>query len=60
MINLVSISEAQRLLNISRATVNRLLDRGEFRRVHIGRMVRIPSEDIEAFVQRVQSTSTDD
>jgi excisionase family DNA binding protein len=54
MNTLISISEVQRLLNVSRATVNRLLDRGELRRVHIGRAVRIPSEDVQAFVQRLR------
>ena len=57
MNTLISISEVQRLLNVSRATVNRLLDRGELRRVHIGRAVRIPSEDVEDFVQRLRSTA---
>lgn len=55
MSDFVSIAEVQRLLKISRSTVNRLIDRGEMRRVHIGRAVRIPSEDIEAFVQRVRA-----
>ena len=52
MNNLISIAEVQRLLNISRATVNRLFERGELRRVHIGRAVQVPSEDVEALVQR--------
>lgn len=52
---LVSISDVEQQLNISRATVNRLLDRGELRRIHIGRAVRIPSEDVEAFVQRLRA-----
>ena len=54
---LISISKVQRLLNVSRATVNRLLDRGEMRRVHIGRSVRIPMEDVEAYVQRIRSAA---
>ena len=52
---LVSISDVEQQLNISRATVNRLLDRGELRRIHIGRAVRIPSEDVEAFIQRLRA-----
>lgn len=55
MNTLISIDEVQRTLNVSRATVNRLLDRGELRRIHIGRAVRIPSEDVDAFVRRLQS-----
>ena len=54
MTTLISISEVQRLLNVSRATVNRLLDRGELRRIHIGRAVRIPSEDVESLMHRLR------
>ena len=55
MNTLISISEVQQLLNVSRATVNRLFDRGELRRVHIGRAVRIPSEDVDAFMLRLRA-----
>jgi excisionase family DNA binding protein len=55
MNTMISISEVQSLLNVSRATVNRLLDRGELGRVHIGRAVRISSEDVAAFVQRLRA-----
>jgi len=55
MNTLISISEVQRLLNVSRSRVNRLLERGELRRVHIGRAVRIPSEEVEALVQRLRT-----
>ena len=55
MNTLISISEVQSLLNVSRATVNRLIDRGELSRVHIGRAVRISSEDVIAFVQRLRA-----
>jgi excisionase family DNA binding protein len=54
---LLSILEVQGLLRVSRSTVVRLLDSGELRRVHIGRAVRIPSEDVEAFVRRLQSAA---
>jgi excisionase family DNA binding protein len=54
MTALISISDVQQLLDVSRSTVNRLLDRGELRRVHIGRAVRIPAEDVDAFVHRLQ------
>jgi excisionase family DNA binding protein len=57
MISLISISEVQRLLNVSRATVNRLMNRGELRRFHIGRAVRIPAEDVEALIQRLRSAA---
>jgi excisionase family DNA binding protein len=55
MSSLISISELQQVLKISRSTANRLLNSGELRRVHIGRAVRIPSEDVEAFMQRLRS-----
>jgi excisionase family DNA binding protein len=54
MTALISISDVQRLLNVSRATVNRLIARGEIGCVHIGRAVRIPSEDVDAFMQRLR------
>ena len=54
---LISISDVQHRLNVSRSTVYRLMDRGEIRRMNIGRSVRIPSEDVDAFVQRLGSTS---
>jgi len=31
------------------------MDRGEIGRVHIGRAVRIPSEDVDAFIQKIRS-----
>jgi excisionase family DNA binding protein len=52
---LIPISEVQRVLNVSRSTVYRLLERRELDCVHIGRAVRIPSEDVKAFLQRLRS-----
>lgn len=52
---LISISEFQQLLGISRSTAYRLLERGEIGRVNIGRAVRIPREDVEAYVQRLRA-----
>jgi len=54
MSTLISISEVQQMLKVSRSTVIRLIERGEIRCVHIGRAVRIPSEDVDAFVQRLR------
>jgi excisionase family DNA binding protein len=53
MTNLISIAEAQSRLSLSRSTINRMLDRGDIRRLHFGRAVRIPAEDIEALLQSV-------
>lgn len=55
MTNLITISEAGDRLHLSRSTINRMLDAGAMRRIRFGRAVRIPSEDVEAFVQRLQS-----
>lgn len=52
MRNLISISEVQERLHVCRSTVCRLIARGEISSVNIGRIVRIPSEDIDAFLQR--------
>jgi excisionase family DNA binding protein len=53
MSTLLSISDVQRLLNVSRSTVYRLIERGELGCVHIGRAVRIPAEGVEEFMQRI-------
>lgn len=55
MSHFVPISEVQRLLSVSRATVNRLMERGELGRINIGRSVRIPTADVEAFLLRHRS-----
>lgn len=57
MNTLLSISEAQQRLSVSRSTINRLISKGEITCIHIGRSVRIPAEDIEAFVQRLRSAA---
>jgi excisionase family DNA binding protein len=57
MNTLVSISDVQHALHVSRATVNRLLDRRELRRVRIGRAVRIPSEYVAAYLERLQAAA---
>lgn len=39
-------------LSVSISTVNRLLQRGELRGFHVGRSVRIPESEVEAFLMR--------
>ena len=39
-------------LSVSISTVNRLLQRGELRGVHVGRSVRISEVEVEAFLMR--------
>lgn len=57
MTSLISISEFQQILNVSRSTIYRLIERGEVRRVHVGRSVRIPAEDVAAFLERVRGSA---
>jgi excisionase family DNA binding protein len=52
---LISIAEFQEMVSVSRSTVLRLIERGEIRCVHIGRAVRIPSEDVASFIARLQA-----
>ena len=56
MTHLISISEAGGRLRLSRSTINRMLDRGDMRRVRFGRTVRIPVEDVDHLVERHRST----
>jgi excisionase family DNA binding protein len=53
---LITISEFQETYGVSRSTVYRLVERGEFAFVHIGRAVRIRREDADAwFAQLLKS-----
>jgi excisionase family DNA binding protein len=54
MTALISISEIQQMLKVSRSTVYRLINRGEIGCVHIGRIVRIPASDVDAYLQRLR------
>ena len=56
MTNLISIYEAGERLRLSRSTINRMLDRGDMRRVRFGRTVRIPADDVDQLVERNRST----
>lgn len=47
MRSLMTIAEFQKIYSVSRATVYRLAKRKEFQFVHIGRSVRIRTEDAE-------------
>ena len=54
MPTLISISEFQQMLGISRSTVYRLIERGEIGRVRIGRAVRIPCDDVHTYMRRLR------
>ena len=53
MTKLFSIAEVQDQLRVSRSTVYRLKDQGEISFVHVGRAVRVPSEDVAALMRRL-------
>lgn len=55
MPTLISISEFQQMLGISRSTVYRLMEQGEVGRVRIGRAVRIPRDDVDTYLQRLRA-----
>jgi excisionase family DNA binding protein len=42
----LTIAEACEVAGWSRATFNRLMDRGELRRIKVGRLVRVPTADL--------------
>lgn len=48
---LMSISELQEILSISRSTAYRLHERGQIRFVHVGRAVRVPREDVTKLLE---------
>ena len=55
---LVPVSEACRFLNVSRATVFRLMRNGQLVRRRIGRVTRIPRTSLENFLKRDHATKT--
>ena len=50
---LVSVEEAAGLLGIGRTTLYELIRHGEVRPIRIGRCVRIPQRELEAYVDRL-------
>lgn len=57
---LVSVEEAAGLLGIGRTTVYEMIRRGDVRPIRIGRCVRIPQRELEAFVERLVGESRSD
>jgi len=54
-VRFLTVPEVTRLLRISRATLYRIFDRGELRRVQVGsRRVVIPVADVEAYIARAE------
>ncbi len=55
---LLKVTEACKFLNLSRATVFRLLANGQLVRRRIGRATRIPRTSLESFLRRDHATKT--
>jgi excisionase family DNA binding protein len=56
MQNLMSIREFQERFSVSRSTVYRLKQRGEFPFVKVGAAVRIRTDDAESWFERLGAT----
>jgi excisionase family DNA binding protein len=48
---LMTIAEAATALRVSTKTVRRMLDRGELRRVNVGRLIRIRAAEIGRYIE---------
>lgn len=48
----MTIAEASRALSVSPMTIRRLLERGELRRVAVGRSVRVLAQSVASFAER--------
>jgi excisionase family DNA binding protein len=55
---LLTVAEAAAVLAIGRTTLYELIATGQLATVHIGRAVRIPRAELEAFVARRCQTAT--
>jgi excisionase family DNA binding protein len=53
---LLTIVEAARVLSIGRTTMYQLVGAGQIDVVHIGRAVRVPIAELQAFVARQRRT----
>lgn len=55
---LLTVREAAALLAIGRTKLYELIEAGQLGTVHIGRAVRVPRAELDAFVDRHCQTST--
>ncbi len=56
----LKIAQAAAELNVSQATIRRLIDRGELRAVYVGRVLRVPSVELSRYVrERLTGASHD-
>lgn len=55
---LLTVEEAADLLGVGRTTMFALIKDGEIESVHIGRLRRVPTEALPAFLARLRATDT--
>ena len=55
---LLRIADAARVLGIGRTTFYKLIQEGDIHVVHIGRAVRVPVAEVDAFVARLHKQAT--
>jgi excisionase family DNA binding protein len=56
---LYTIAEVQNILGVSRATVYNLIERGDLKRVKIGKAARIARSSVEEYLRCLESESVD-
>jgi len=57
---LLTLPEVQEALSLGRSKVYELIGAGELRPVRVGRAVRFPAQEIDAFVERLQAEQAGD
>ena len=55
---LSSLKQIARQLNVSEATIRRLIERGELPGIRIGRVLRVDQADVEALIRRWRTNAT--
>ena len=55
---LLTYPDAAARLGLSRTTLYKLVASGELTAVHVGKAVRIPADEIRAFVERIKAESS--
>lgn len=57
---LLTLPEVQATLSLGRSKVYELIGEGQLRPVRVGRAVRFPAHEIDAFVERLQAEQATD
>jgi len=55
---LYDIPDIERILGVSRPTVNRMFARGDLKKVKIGRAVRVRASDLNAYLESMTDDGT--